>query len=59
MVKEINLCLYTKGDVLCRIATLFDALQFLAPYIIGAKIALQEAWLRCVVLNDMSNFLKI
>ena len=29
-----------------RIATLFDPLQFLAPYTIRAKMALQEAWLR-------------
>ena len=31
---------------LSRIATLFDPLQFSAPYIIIAKMALQEAWLR-------------
>ena len=29
-----------------RIATPFDPLQFLAPYVIRAKMALQEAWLR-------------
>ena len=47
IVKEINLSFYTKRGLLSRIATLFDPLQFLAPYIIGAKMALQEAsWLR-------------
>ena len=43
-VKEINLPVYTK--LLSRIATLFDPLQFLAPYTIRAKMALQESWLR-------------
>ena len=46
IVKEINLSFYTKRGLLSRIATLFDPLQFLAPYIIRAKMALQEAWLR-------------
>ena len=45
-VKEINLPVYTKQGLLSRIATLFDPLQFLAPYTIRAKMALQEAWLR-------------
>ena len=46
IVKEINLPFYTKGGRLSSILTLFDPLQFLAPYIIRAKLALQEAWLR-------------
>ena len=46
IVKEINLSLYTKRGLLSRIAKLFDRLQFLAPYIIRAKRALKEAWLR-------------
>ena len=46
IVKEINLSFYTKRGLVSRIATLFDPLQFLAPYIIRAKMALQEAWLR-------------
>jgi len=46
IVKEINLSFYTRRGLLCRIATLFDPLQFLAPYLIRAKMALQEAWLR-------------
>ena len=46
IVKEINLSFYTKRGLLSSIATLFDPLQFLAPYIIRAKMALQEAWLR-------------
>ena len=46
IVKEINLSFYTKRGLLSRIATLFDPLQFLAPYIIRAKMALQVAWLR-------------
>ena len=41
--------------LLSRIATLFDLLQFLAPYIIKAKVALQEARLRG--LNGMNSFL--
>ncbi|KAL9968821.1 hypothetical protein ACROYT_G020955 [Oculina patagonica] len=45
-VKEINLSVYTKRGLLSRIATLFDPLQFLAPYTIRAKMALQESWLR-------------
>ena len=32
IVKEINLSFYTKRGLLSRIATLFDPLQFLAPY---------------------------
>ena len=44
-VKEINLSFYTKQGLLSRIATLFDPLQFLAPYVIGTKMALQEAWM--------------
>ena len=46
ILKEINLSFYTKRGLLSRIATLFDPLQFLAPYIIRAKMALQEAWQR-------------
>ena len=46
IVKELNLSIYTKRGLLSRIATLFDPLQFLAPYTIRAKMALQEAWLR-------------
>jgi len=45
-IKEINLSFYTKRGLLSRFATLFDPLQFLAPYVIRAKMALQEAWLR-------------
>ena len=37
---------YTKRGLLSRIATLFDPVQFLAPYVIRAKMALQESWLR-------------
>lgn len=43
VVKESNLSLYTKRGLLSRIATLFDPLQYLAPYIIRAKLVLQEA----------------
>ena len=45
-IKEINLSCYTKRGLLSRIATLFDPLQFLAPYVIRAKMVLQQAWLR-------------
>jgi len=41
-VEEINLPVYTKRELLSRIATLFDPPQFLAPYTIRAKMALQE-----------------
>ena len=43
IVKEISLSFYTKRGLLSPFATLFDPLQFLAPYIIRAKMALQEA----------------
>ncbi|KAL9959892.1 hypothetical protein ACROYT_G033265 [Oculina patagonica] len=45
-ILEINLSVYTKRGLLSRITTLFDPLQFLAPYTIRAKMALQESWLR-------------
>ena len=45
IVKEISLSFYTKRGLLSCIATLFDPLQFLAPYIIRVKMALQEVWL--------------
>ena len=46
IVKEINPFFYTRWGLLSRIATLFDPLLFLAPYIIRAEMALQEPWLR-------------
>ena len=46
VIKEVILSFYTKRCLLSRIAALFDPLQLLAPYIIRAKMALQEAWLR-------------
>jgi len=45
-IEEMDLSICTKRGLLRRIATLFDPLQFLAPYVIRAKMALQEAWLR-------------
>jgi hypothetical protein len=35
----------TKRTLLSRVATLFDPLQFLAPFVIQAKILLQKTWL--------------
>ena len=37
---------FSKRGLLSRIATLFDPMQLLAPYVIRAKMTLQEAWLR-------------
>ena len=45
-IKEINLSFYTKRGLMIRITALFDPLQFLAPYVIRAKMGLQEACLR-------------
>lgn len=36
----------TKRSLLSRIATIFDPLQFLAPFLIRARIIMQETWLR-------------
>jgi len=45
-VKEIEGTVFTKRALLSRIATLFDPLQYLAPFVIRTKMMLQEAWLR-------------
>ena len=36
----------TKRNVLRKIATIFDPLGFICPYVIVAKILLQELWMR-------------
>ena len=36
----------TKGNVLRKVATIFDLLGFVYPYVIMAKILLQELWMR-------------
>ena len=36
----------TKRSVLCKVATIFDPLGFVCPYVIVAKILLQELWMR-------------
>ena len=36
----------TKGNVLRKVATIFDPLEFVCPYVIVAKILLQELWMR-------------
>ncbi|XP_070531584.1 uncharacterized protein [Ptychodera flava] len=41
-----NVSIHTKRALLSRVATLFDPLQFLAPFIIRAKMILQEAWIQ-------------
>ena len=38
----------TKWNVLKKMATLFDALGFLAPFIVKPKLYLQQAWLEAV-----------
>ena len=38
--------------VLSRIATLFDPLGFIAPYIIREKMIMQELWLQGLDWND-------
>ena len=38
--------------VLSKIATLFDPLEFLGPYIIRGKIIMQELWLQGLEWND-------
>ena len=42
----------TKRQVLSRIATLFDPLGFLSPYIIRGKMLLQEIWLAGINWDD-------
>ncbi|XP_077995002.1 uncharacterized protein LOC144448600 [Glandiceps talaboti] len=42
---EQSATVHTKRSLLSCVATLFDPLQFLAPYIIRAKMLLQEAWI--------------
>ena len=36
----------TKGNVVRKVATIFDLLGFVYPYVIMAKILLQELWMR-------------
>ena len=55
IVKEINLSFHTKRGLLSRLATLFDLLQFWAPYIIRANMALQEAWMRGLEWDEVSS----
>ncbi|XP_031569182.1 uncharacterized protein LOC116303736 [Actinia tenebrosa] len=43
---------HTKRRLLSRIATLFDPLQFLAPFTIRAKMALQESWLQGLAWDE-------
>lgn len=43
---------YSKRTLLSRVATLFDPLQFLAPFTIRAKILLQKAWMTGIGWDD-------
>ena len=43
----------TKRNVLSAIASLFDPLQFLAPFTVRAKILMQEIWMAGIDWDDM------
>ena len=43
---------FTKRSVLRKIATIFDPFGFLAPYIIRAKLLMQEAWMEAVSWDE-------
>ena len=43
---------FTKRNVLKKTATVFDPLGFLAPFIIRAKLLLQQAWLQAIAWDD-------
>ena len=43
---------FTKRSVLKKTATVFDPLGFLAPFIIRAKLLLQQAWLKAIAWDD-------
>jgi hypothetical protein len=43
---------YTKRNVLKKTASLFDPLGFLSPFIIKAKLYLQQAWLEALDWDD-------
>ena len=43
----------TKGNVLSAITSLFDPLQFLAPFTLRAKILMQEVWMAGVDWDDL------
>ena len=38
-------CEWTKQNFLNKIATLFDTLGLLAPFLVRAKISMQEVWI--------------
>lgn len=48
----INNKAQTKRNVLCAIASLFDPLQFLAPFTVRAKVLMQEIWMAGVDWDD-------
>ena len=43
---------YTKRNVLKKTAALFDPLGFLAPFVVKAKIFVQQAWLEALQWDD-------
>ena len=43
---------YSKRDVLSTIATLFDPMQFLAPFSVRAKVLMQEIWMAGLGWDD-------
>lgn len=47
-----DVCPTTKREILSRVATTFDPLQFLAPLVIKGKMLLQETWLLGIGWDD-------
>ena len=44
---------FTKRNVLRRTATLFDPLGFLPPFVLKAKLFMQQAWLDALELDEV------
>ena len=43
---------FTKRNVLKKTATVFDPLGFISPFIIRAKLLIQQAWLETIAWDD-------
>jgi len=44
---------YTKRNVLKKTATLFDPLGFLSPFVVKAKLFMQQTWLQALEWDDV------